>query len=99
MRAIAFALLLIAFPAMAGEMVARNGDDEVRIKEGPCVHAGTLALIQPADRQHFHPARGRFNGEDFFGCWRAANGGVQLVWEDGDQGVIPLQALKPAMDI
>lgn len=99
MRALALILLLIAFPAAAGELVARNGADEARIKDGPCVHAGTLALIPPADREQFHPARGLFKGQDFFGCWRAIRGSVHIVWEDGDQDVLDPQRFESVQGI
>lgn len=88
-------LLLAACPIGATELVARQGDDEVRLFESPCVHAGTLGLIKPEAREKFKKAAGRFSGQMFYGCWRPVGDSAVLVWEDGDQGIIPVTELKP----
>lgn len=99
MRALLLVLLLVAFPASAGELVAKRGDDEVRLFDSPCIHGGTLGQIPPAMREQFHKATGRFNGQMFYGCWIPRGDMAVVLWEDGDQGLIPLAELKPTTNI
>lgn len=99
MRALTLLFLMFAFPAFAAERTARQGDDHLTISDRACVHGETLARIPPDERKHYGMARGRFQGQDFFGCWRPFGNAVMIQWEDGDTGVVPLSELKPAMDI
>jgi hypothetical protein len=99
MRAIAFTLLLIAFPVFGAELIARDGDNEVRLFDSPCVHAETLGRLPPPMREKYSKATGRFQGQMFYGCWRLQGNAAVVIWEDGDQGLIPVADLKPAMDI
>jgi hypothetical protein len=95
MRALIFAAIVAAGPAVAMELVARQGADEVRIFDGPCIHAGTMALIKPEDRAEFHKATGQFQGKPFYGCWRALpDGSVGVQWEDGDVGHLDRSEFK-----
>jgi len=97
MRALILVLLLVAFPAAAGEFVARQGDNEVRVFDAPCVHAGTIGYIPQAARASFKKATGRIDRQMFYGCWRSVGDGnlVHIVWEDGDQDVLPVSQFKP----
>lgn len=94
-------VLLACFPgpANAAERTARAGDDSVTIQDRACVHGETLARIPPDQRKLYGMARGRFQGQDFFGCWKPIGNAVVIQWEDGDTGVIPLSQLKEAADI
>jgi hypothetical protein len=91
-------LLMLAWPKSAGAetRVARQGLDEVRIFDTACVSAETLIRIPEAERERFGKAQGMFGGQRFFGCWRPLGGDAFILWEDGDQGIVPKGDLKPA---
>jgi hypothetical protein len=36
-------------------------------------------------------------GQTFTACWRVVGNAAHLLYEDGDQGIIPLAELKPEM--
>lgn len=96
MRALVLILLLTTSFAVAGERVARQGDDEVHVFDSPCVSIETLNRMQESDRAGWNKVQGRFGGQRYFGCWRPlGDASIGILWEDGDQGVIPLQELKP----
>jgi hypothetical protein len=95
-----FVLLLLAASAFAGERVARQGDDEVHVFDSPCVSAQTIARIPENAREGWGKVQGRYQGERFFGCWLPmGDDAIFILWEDGDQGVIPAADLKPALTI
>lgn len=88
-----------AVPVFAGERVARQGNDEVRLFDGPCVSAETMARIPANERESFSKAQGVFGGQKYFGCWQPIEGGVHIMWEDGDQGLIPNAELKEVLGV
>jgi hypothetical protein len=97
MRSIVCAALLCAsFPAMS-ERVARQGDVEVRVFDTPCVSAETIARIPEDGRDGWGKVIGVFGKDKFFGCWRKMGDSTYILWEDGDQGIIPAADLKEAM--
>jgi hypothetical protein len=98
MRALILILLVAAAPALAGERVARQGDDEVRVFDSPCVSAETIARMPEGSREGWNKVQGRFGGQRYFGCWRPAGDSVYILWEDGDEGVVPEQVLKPVTE-
>lgn len=92
--------LIAAIPCLAAERIARQGDDEVHVFDSPCVSAQTIARIPENAREGWGKVQGRYQGERFFGCWRPmGDAAVFILWEDGDQGIIPLQELKPALEV
>jgi hypothetical protein len=101
MRIAIFLILLLLAPlALAGERVVRQGADEVRVFDSPCVSAETIGRIPEKDREGWNKVQGRFNGQRYFGCWRPlGDSAIHILWDDGDQGVIPLIELKPVLDI
>lgn len=78
---------------------ARQGNDSVRLTEAPCTNAAVLALLKPEAVEHFRAASAVFNGQHFEACWRVSEGVVFLVYEDGDQGVIPVGALHQIKEV
>jgi hypothetical protein len=96
MRVLALILLFLAPMALAGQRVASEGDDEVRIFDTPCVSMETIARIPEANREGWGKVQGRVQGQRFFGCWRALGEAIYILWEDGDQGIMPLQEFHPA---
>lgn len=94
------ALLMHSGPVLAGDLVARQGDDSVRLTDQPCPIVGVIVERVPAGARGFlRLARAHFQGQDFTACWLQGDGLVFLLYEDGDQGVIPMDDLKPVSDI
>jgi uncharacterized membrane protein len=90
---------LAAAPVFAEELVARNGSDSVRLAEGPCTSESVLAKLQ-AEKQEggeYKAASAQVGGQSFQACWRVVGNSAHLMYEDGDQGLIPLAELKPAL--
>lgn len=94
MRACVLAISLIASTAFASEMVASNGDDSVRISDSPCLYAAVLQHIKPEDRKAYRKAGARVEGKTYFACWRISGNAVHLIYEDADQGIIPVHLFK-----
>jgi hypothetical protein len=100
MRTLIVAAILAASPAFArvyenDTMVAKRGADVIRLWETPCVHAGTLGLIKPEFRERFKKARAMIGGVDFYACWTMEENAVFVLFEDGDQSVVPVSEFKP----
>lgn len=93
------ALLLAGGGAGAKDLVAREGSDEVRLSDEPCTDAATLAQIPPQLHGDFSKASGRMAGQDYQGCWRRAGSAAHIVWQDGDQGLVPFSVLRPAFNL
>jgi hypothetical protein len=89
MRLRFLAALLAAAPAFAAqEMVAKSGDDVVRIYDLPCPYASVLRFIPEEARATFRKAEARIGGQRWFACFRLVGAQVHLVYEDADQGLI-----------
>ena len=89
-----FALLcaaaLMAAPVLADELVASNGDDSVRLSDKPCSNQQVLERLTPNLRQLMRDANAVVNGQPFRACWVVDGDSAHLLYEDGDQGLIPL---------
>ena len=88
------ALAAALAPAFADELVARDGDDSVRLGEAPCASQPVLEKLEPKTRGEFKAASAVVQGQKFVACWREMGSAAYLIYEDGDQGVIPLRELK-----
>jgi hypothetical protein len=88
---------LVAAPAFAEELVARNGNDSVRLADSPCTSELVLGRLQPQTHGQYKAASAVVEGQSFAACWRLVGNAAHLMYEDGDQGIIPLAELKPAM--
>jgi hypothetical protein len=100
MKAVVFcaALAAAAFattPSFAQELVARQGDDSVRLSDAACSSELVLRRIDPATAGEYKAASAVFQGQRFTACWRMMGNVAHLVYEDGDQGIIPVAELKP----
>jgi hypothetical protein len=93
MRTIVAALVAACFavPAFAQEMVATEGKDEVRLTMKPCSVPAVLKIIPPEYHEQFYNASALVAGKKYLACWRKNGQIVQLVYEDGDQGLMPVQ--------
>ena len=88
---------LVAVPAFADDLVARQGGDTVRLNEKPCTSEMVLRQLPTDLHGEFKAASAVVDGKTFTACWRMAGNAAYLVYEDGDQGVIPLAELKPEL--
>lgn len=93
-----FALLcvaaLVAAPAFADEVVASNGNDSVRLSDSPCTSKQVLSLLDPSLRPALRDASAVVQGRSFKACWIVHGDAAHLLYEDGDQGLIPLADFK-----
>lgn len=88
---------LAVAPAFAEQLVARSGDDSVRLSETPCTSQQVLGQLQPGTHELYKSASAVVSGTTFNACWRVVGNAAHLLYEDGDQGVIPLSELKPEL--
>jgi hypothetical protein len=99
MKAIVFCAAIAAIAAapasFAQELVARQGDDSVRLSDADCTSQLVLSRLEPGTAGEFHAASAVFQGQKFQACWRMVGNAAYLVYEDGDQGLIPASELKP----
>ena len=100
MKAVVFCAALAAFaasPSFAQDLIARQGDDSVRLSEDSCKSELVLARLEPGMHEQFRAASAMFQGQRFQACWRMMGNAAYLIYEDGDQGVIPAAELKPEL--
>jgi hypothetical protein len=100
MKALALVAAVAAFsaaPTFAQDLIARQGNDSVRLSEAACASQLVLGRLEAGQHDEFHAATAVFQGQNFVACWRAMGNVAFLMYEDGDQGVIPLQELKPEL--
>ncbi|MBE7369617.1 hypothetical protein [Ramlibacter pallidus] len=100
MKAVVFCAALATFavaPAFAQELVARQGDDSVRLSDTACKSDLVLGRLDPSAAAEYRQASAVFQGQRFNACWRMVGGAAHLVYEDGDQGIIPATELKPEL--
>jgi hypothetical protein len=95
-----FALLcaaaLVAAPALADEVVASNGNDSVRLSDTPCTSQQVLSQLDPSVRPALRDASAVVQGQTFKACWVVHGNAAHLLYEDGDQGLVPLADFKAA---
>lgn len=92
------ALAAVATFASAEEtLVARQGDDSVRLADSPCSSDQVLARLPSEHQGDYRAATAVFQGQNFVACWRSMGGVAHLVYEDGDQGIIPMAELRPEL--
>ncbi|MGE4239353.1 hypothetical protein [Ramlibacter sp.] len=84
-------------PAFADELVARQGNDSVRLAEQPCTSEQVLGQLPTGLREDYKAASATVDGRSYRACWRPMGGAAHLLYEDGDQGLIPLSDLKPEL--
>ena len=100
MKAVAVVTALAAFaaaPVFAEELIARQGSDTVRLSDSACKSELVLSRLDSRAKAEYRAATAYFQGQNFVACWRVMGNVAHLVYEDGDQGIIPIQELKPAM--
>lgn len=92
--AILCAAALAAAPAWADEVVASNGEDSVRLSDQPCSSEKVLSRLPPNMRVLVHDASATVQGQVFKACWVIDGDSAHLLYEDGDQGLVPLSDFR-----
>lgn len=90
------AAALLAAPAMADEVIASNGPDSVRLSDGQCSSQKILEQLEPGVRDQLKDATATIDGQSFKACWVVDGGVAHLVYEDGDEGMVPLTEFRKA---
>jgi hypothetical protein len=99
MKIMRFALLcgaaaLVAAPALADELVAISGKDQIRLSDSPCSNEKVMGQLSPRARAMLRDATAVVQGQQFKACWLVHGESAHLLYEDGDQGLIPLSDFK-----
>jgi hypothetical protein len=97
MKKVLLALFIgLASLSATADFVAQQGDDYVLLRDtaGSCP-AAIQEKINPDQVGRFKRADVKIQGQTFVACWAEASGYAFLVYEDGDQGAIPLELFKP----
>lgn len=89
------AVLLTASPAFADAVAKNESGDYVRITQSPC----TLPSVSYELRPLFQAGVANIQGKDYKVCWALAQDQVFLLYEDGDQGMIPANAFKKVPEV
>jgi len=93
-----FAALTMASP-MAGELMSQSGDNSIRLTDQACTSEPVLNQHQPTVQSQFRAAFVVFEGNRFMACWRPTPGGAHLLYEDGDQGLVPLSGFRMLLSV
>ena len=93
------ALALAVAPAMGTELVAYDGNSTVHFDSAACTNTAVLSHVEASAHEQFRMALAELKGQTFRACWRVTPIGAHLVYEDGDQGLIPLAALKEPVNV
>ena len=94
MKHVLIAALLAAGPAMA-DVIARSGEDSVRLTQNPCSITQHQAF--PTGIPDVFRAASAVVGKQLYtACWGLrADGVVFVIYEDGDVALIPVNHFKP----
>jgi hypothetical protein len=92
---IATVVLATAAASYADELVSSNGQDSVRLTDKPCSSDQVLQRLTPKFRELMRDANAVVKGVNFAACWIVDGDSAHLLYEDGDQGLIPLSDFKP----
>ena len=93
------ALGLAASSAMAGDLVAYDGPDVIRLTDQACISEALLRQLDPEVRPLFLTASAVVQGRRYTACWSITPTAAYLVYEDGDQGLVPLHRLQVPVDV
>ncbi len=88
------ATALLAAPVLADELGASNGTDSVRLSDSPCSSEQVLRQLTPQFRAVLRDASAVVQGQTYKACWIVRGNVAHLLYEDGDQGIIPLADFK-----
>lgn len=91
--------LLIATPALAGDLVYRQGKDSIRLTDEACP-VSVVKHIPEGVRGYFRRAYAAVNGRQFTACHATINKTlVHIYYEDADEGVVPIALFKEDLGV
>lgn len=90
---------MVGASGMATELVSYQGKNVIHLADGACTSETVLKRLGPEMQGQFMAASAELDGESFKACWRATPVGAHLIYEDGDQGLVPLERIKPLVSI
>ena len=85
--------------AIAGELVSYEDGNTIRLADGACNSEKVLRQVEPKFHTLFRAASAVLEGQQFTACWHITAAGAHLIYEDGDEGFVPLRSLKPLLSI
>lgn len=85
--------------AQGQDLVVNEGADSIRLTRAACSNEAVLSRIEPDARRLFRTAAATLQGQRYTACWSVVSTAVYLVYEDGDQGLVPVSKLKVPLDI
>ena len=92
MRSILLAALLCVGPAFAGSYVYEHSPgNAVHLSDVACKHAVILAMVMDEFKDKFRKGRATVNGREYALCWIEAEDRAFMIYEDADQGVLPMR--------
>jgi hypothetical protein len=95
MRSILLAAMLCAGPVSAANYVYEaSPGNGVYLSDAACKHAGILSSVADDYKDQFRKGRATIGGREFALCWIEAEGRAYLIYEDADQGVLPMRSFK-----
>lgn len=98
MRSLLLIAALAAGPSFAGDLVARQDGDSVRLQQKACPE-NVLAILPAEIREHFKLALVVHEGKEYRACFAVrADGMVVVQYPDGDGGLIPIRMFEMEPD-
>lgn len=85
--------------AQTNDLVAYQGTNAVRLTDAACTDDAVLKQLAPELRPYFRSAWAQVEGKRYKACWGTLPTAVIVVYEDGDQGLVPLGHLQVPVDI
>jgi hypothetical protein len=91
-------MFLFAQAVHADTFIAKQGDDQAVFFDKPCTDQLVLNRLEPEAAKEYRAAVARFQGQMFNACWRMMGNSYYLVYEDGDQGIVPAHEARLVKD-
>jgi len=76
-------------------MRAKAPDGEITVSDQKCTNQAILARIPREVHDQILTAEVILNKQKYAACWHGMPQGVHLLYEDGDEGMVPYQMFKP----
>lgn len=85
---------VVCTASLAGTLVAHQGSATVLLGDTACTNPAVLEQVDPQLQPLFKSASAQVRGQSYSACWVPTPAGVRLIYADGDQGLVPLGALR-----
>lgn len=92
------ALLLASGGGYAETRIAQNGNDFVRLTTDVCTAQAVLEAIPEQFRHLVRDGTAYTAGREWHVCWFVDGDQAHLLYEDGDEGSIPMATFKKQRD-